>query len=212
MTRLCRDGSVASQRYQAALVEVCTQTCKRGVLGLPMTRVSVFLAVIVGALNDRFMGTLKTTILVSYVLTSVCFTAFGLLVLKLWVPPEGSLIPLIYASAIGGGFFLYCPIPLFFEMVVEETYPRIPAATSSGVLSIMVTVCPHDPEISATTNCSTCARLSLGGSNCISVCADGATDELGNEAGHTPMHFPNALALNQVSKDTRRSKSQHCQA
>eukprot|EP00035_Acanthoeca_spectabilis_P038277 m.51658 g.51658 ORF g.51658 m.51658 type:complete len:504 (-) comp9067_c0_seq2:1873-3384(-) len=96
--------------------------------------------IIIGAVNDRFTGSLKTFVLVSYSLSSIFFAALGLLVLKFWIPPPGTLVPLIYTSAIAGGFFLYCPIPLFYEMVVEETYPRIPAATSGGVLSILVTV------------------------------------------------------------------------
>jgi hypothetical protein len=100
----------------------------------------LFRAVAIGALSDRFIGSLKTFVLVSYSLASVFFAAFGLLVLEYWVPSPDTVIPLIYATAIGGGFFLYCPIPLFYEMVVEETFPQIPAATSSGILSIMVTV------------------------------------------------------------------------
>ena len=32
------------------------------------------------------------------------------------------------------------PIPLFYEMAVEETYPNIAAGTASSVLSILITV------------------------------------------------------------------------
>ena len=56
------------------------------------------------------------------------------------VPSPSMLVPLLYATSIVGGFFLYCPLPLFFELVVEETYPRISAATSGGVLSILNTL------------------------------------------------------------------------
>jgi len=73
-------------------------------------------------------------------LASVFYAGFGLLVLKIWVPAPDILVPLLYATAIVGGFFLYCPLPLFFELVVEETYPRISAATSGGVLSILNTL------------------------------------------------------------------------
>eukprot|EP00037_Helgoeca_nana_P021948 m.222735 g.222735 ORF g.222735 m.222735 type:complete len:501 (-) comp25833_c3_seq3:94-1596(-) len=111
-----------------------------GWIGCASTLSGCIGGIAIGALSDRFIGSLKTFVLVSYSLASVFFAAFGLLVLEYWVPSPDTVIPLIYATAIGGGFFLYCPIPLFYEMVVEETFPQIPAATSSGILSIMVTV------------------------------------------------------------------------
>ena len=45
--------------------------------------------------------------------------------------------PILYASAIVAGMCLNAPVPMFFELCVEETYP-LPESTSVGVLVLLL--------------------------------------------------------------------------
>ena len=171
--------------------------------------------VAVGALNDYFTGSLKTFILISYALASIFFAGFGLLILEYWIPPNGTLVSLLYTTAIGGGFFLYCPIPLFYEMVVEETYPHVAAATSSGVLSILVTVrcalaIQHGAKHASYTRVTNMMNLGsrtvcfvAGRANIVSLCTRREVDGLGDDAGHTSIDGSDAATVYQVPKDAR---------
>jgi hypothetical protein len=112
-----------------------------GWIGCLMTLLGCFGGVVVGAVNDRFAGQLKTWIILSWAIASVGFVLFGLRVLEYWrLDSEAADRASIYALAIVGGFFINAPIPLFYELAVEETYPEIEPGTAGGVLSLQITI------------------------------------------------------------------------
>ena len=83
--------------------------------------------IFVSFMNDRIAGRMKTCIVILYTLASIGFILFGLEVLGIWgaMPDEADRKWWLRLTVVVGGVFLNSPLPLFYEMAVEETYPRI---------------------------------------------------------------------------------------
>ncbi len=114
---------------------------ENGVLGCCMSLFGCIGAVFLGRVNDRRPGQIKKWILLNLLVASICFIVFGAQVLG-FLSPGGPMVRKItlFASGILGGFCINAPIPLFFELAVEQTFPLMSGSTSASVLSLLVTL------------------------------------------------------------------------
>lgn len=105
---------------------------KSAMLGCWSSLAGSVAAVLMGVLADRFAKRMKWIVLGMYFGATVCFLWFALLGAR--VLPFS--IWQLYVSFIGGGMFLNGAIPLFFELVVEVTFP-IGEATTAGTMMLL---------------------------------------------------------------------------
>ena len=75
----------------------------------------------------------KRFVLWIYIGASISLTLFSLACIDI-IPREKSIL---YVTAIAAGICLNAPVPMFFELCVEETYP-LPESTSVGVLVLLL--------------------------------------------------------------------------
>eukprot|EP00040_Diaphanoeca_grandis_P031454 m.188274 g.188274 ORF g.188274 m.188274 type:complete len:518 (+) comp32337_c1_seq1:225-1778(+) len=108
-----------------------------GWIGCFMTLFGCVAAVVGAALNDAWPGRLKKWIIISNMIASVCFVAFCGRALELWVP-ESKLLSnvLVFGCSVAGGLFLNLPIALFYELGVEQSYPKISGNAAGMVVTL----------------------------------------------------------------------------
>jgi MFS family permease len=96
-------------------------TTESGWIGCVMTLSGCLAAIASAARNDKHPGRLKKWIVISNMIASVCFALFGVRALGLWVP-ESKLLSniMVFGCSVAGGLFLNLPMPLFYELGVEQ--------------------------------------------------------------------------------------------
>ena len=92
--------------------------------------------IVFGYLSDKFIGRMKTILLVLCLMSSVFYMWFSLACQKI-VPNRTADL---YASSIIGNIALGATIPLFYELGVETTYP-IAEGITTGLLTTVNNVC-----------------------------------------------------------------------
>ena len=92
--------------------------------------------IVFGYLSDKFIGRMKTILLVLCLMSSAFYMWFSLACQKI-VPNRTADL---YASSIIGNIALGATIPLFYELGVETTYP-IAEGITTGLLTTVNNVC-----------------------------------------------------------------------
>jgi len=109
-----------------------------GWLGFYMVLSGCVGSVLIGAMVDRFTGSLKQMAVLLMWLSTVFLCLFVLAVSGTLSLSTDTVHGLAYASAILGGLFFYSTIPLYFEMLMELVYGYC-SETMASALAVAVT-------------------------------------------------------------------------
>jgi FLVCR family feline leukemia virus subgroup C receptor-related protein len=101
-------------------------------LGMVAVCGGIVAGLVVGRIADYWQKSLKILLVVLYILAAICFAWFTLVASHIWLPFNFWMALISFSLA---AVFLIATGPLFYEIIVEATYP-VPEGTSAGIYAL----------------------------------------------------------------------------